>query len=1064
MDIGDEDGDFTLSTAARSRLSSLFQGDNTSGDVNQALTFTAPKQPRKNETPQNNAGTFKLLHAAAVHTYKLKDGNYANQGKLGCAILGLHENASYKLLLYKGKQVQVTSCSIVPNFRFCVQPNNYANFFDEKNENWSINFDSETALIEFSKQIALAKANSEGKNLSTLVMQDLVMGEGPSLDTGDLAEIRYNSWILSNYSFGQILENNMKSESAFRLRLGKSKFIKGLSDGLIGAQKGSMRLLIIPPNLVAEGASPSVPSNSTVIFEVIVVKVKVSRESSHSPSPIKVPETATEKKPELLPRPSISQEDNIRVRGASISEQLTQSPKKDKAQLISRMAKMGTATLPFQGAVAAHVSSESEDEEEIQQEEPPVQSSNSRTASPKLSARRNSARSRTNSASSVTAQQVQMPVAQPQPMHEGLAMQVTQQSSQMAVSSQVTLPATPAFMTPNSTLSFSAYPSTFPAQFPMHSLPGMMPTSIADTHLPMLVTETRNQNTEVRLSLSKITDKVDTVIQKVDDLRLQGRMPSISSAPFMDSAMLVQNIERIVQENKQLKEDVEVKNAKIQTLNEKICDLFQRNQRFFEESNNMLEQRNDSMQTVSAQSQAKVLSLENEKAKLTSDLFDATSKLSSMETELNKYRILESQLKQKLSEYEKRAEIQCDTSTEKEVLLNSLQQKTENAENQNAILTQKIISLEEQCKQLIDSKSILEKFAKDSESKIENIKSNIEKELKEKYEKERNVYQEKLNQLSEKSDFSSEIESLRKEKEQFSEENEKLLSKTQEMEKKIKAFEAKEGLYKEKLHDLQTELENSLSWKKKYEVFYEKTKALKERLESQILEQITEIKQLRAAGSGSASSDFSGELKKAMNALYKILQGKFDANSSYEGTKVLELALQSIRVLTFQMLEIRSRASSNSSEDAESVKLASAASSKEKPNTVETKVDNLESSNESSPPIQENGLSETNSEIEVASETVETSKDSDNKLTDGHNNGNEKLETKLEESPAKNECDKNDVDANADSTKLTDIPKEETKIVEETKVNRTSPDIWKPQPPPLFDDDDEEDDDDDWLK
>ncbi|GIX79278.1 hypothetical protein CEXT_714262 [Caerostris extrusa] len=1037
MDIGDEDGDFTLSTAAsHGCLASSKEIIQVEMLIKPSLSLHLSNQ-EKNETPQNTAGTFKLLHAAAVHTYKLKDGNYANQGKLGCAILGLHENASYKLLLYKGKQVQVTSCSIVPNFRFYVQPNNYANFFDEKNENWSINFDSETALIEFSKQIALAKANSEGKKSSTLVMQDLVMGEGPSLDTGDLAEIRYNSWILSNYSFGQVLESNMKSESAFRLRLGKSKFIKGLSDGLIGAQKGSMRLLIIPPNLAAEGGSPSVPSNSTVIFEILVVKVKVSRESSHSPSPIKVPETATEKKPELLPRPSISQEDNIRVRGASISEQLTQSPKKDKAQLISRMAKMGTATLPFQGAVAAHVSSESEDEEEIQQEEPPVQSSNSRTASPKLSARRNSARSRTNSASSVTAQQVQMPIVQPQPMHEGLAMQVTQQSSQMALSSQVTLPATPAFMTPNSTLSFSAYPSTFPAQFPMHSLPGIMPTSIADTHLPMLLTETRNQNTEVRLSLSKITDKVDTVIQKVDDLRLQGKMPSMSPAPFMDSAMLVQNIERIVQENKQLKEDVEVKNAKIQTLNEKICDLFQRNQRFFEESNNMLEQRNDSIQTVSAQSQAKVLSLENEKAKLTSDLYDATSKLSSMETELNKFRILESQLKQKLSEYEKRAEIQCDTSTEKEVLLNSLQQKTEKAENQNAILTQKIISLEEQCKH----------FAKDSESKIENIKSNVAKELKEKYEKEMNVYQEKLNQLSEKSDISSEIESLRKEKEQFSKEKEKLLSKTQEIEKKIKASEAKEDLYKEKLHELQTELENSLPWKKEgmhdYEVFYEKTKALKERLESQILEQITEIKQLRAAGSGSASSDFSGEVINTMNALYKILQGKFDPNSSYEGTKVLELTLQSIRVLTFQMLEIRSRASSNSSEDAESVKLtsASAASFKEKPNTSETKVDNLESSNgSSSPPIQENGLSETNSETEVATETVETSKESDNKLTDGHNNSNEKLETKLEENPAKNECDKNDVDTNADSTKLTDIPKEEAKVVEETKVNRTSPD------------------------
>ncbi|GFW37914.1 FK506-binding protein 15 [Trichonephila clavipes] len=1060
--MDDDEGDFSLNPTARSRLSSLFQTENVSGDVNQALTFTAPKQPRKNENTQSSAGTFKLLHASVVHAYKLKDGNYANQGKLGCAILGLHENASYKFLLYKGKQIQVTACNIVPNFKFHIQPNNYVNFFDEKNENWSINFDSETQLTEFAKQIALAKVNSEGKNSSSLVVQDLVLGDGPSVDTGDSAEIRYTSWSLSNYTFGQVLDSNMKSETAFRLRLGKSKIIKGLSDGLIGVQKGSRRLLIIPPSLIGEGTSPSVPPNTTVIFEVLVIKVKISRESSHSPSPIKVPDNTTEKKPEVMPRPSISHEDNIRSRGASISEQLSQSPKKDKAQLISRMAKMGTATLPFQGAVVAHVSSESENEEEIQSESPQVQSGSSRTASPKHFTKPNS---RKDSGASLVGQSVPMQTVQPQFMQENMSLQSPQLSSQMSVNAAATLPTQQPFLTPSSTISFPTYQPQFQAPFPIHSMPGMMPTSMADTHLPMLITETRNQNTEVRLSLSKITDKVDTVLQKVDDLRLQqGRTPSLSPAPFMDSSILVQNIERIVQENKQLKEEIETKNSKIQSLNEKICDLFQRNQRFFEESNNMLEQRSDSIQAVSTQSQTKILSLENEKAKLSSDLMDATSRLNLLETVLNKLRGHEKELKQKLLDYEREAEMRLsDSNSQNESLLNSLKQQVKNAEEENRLLTEKLNNLETKYNQLLESKASLDKLVRENESKIEEIKSKTEKEVKEMYDKEIKYYQEKCNEVatstSEKSDaldnYNIEIETLKREKEQTVKEREDLLAKNQELQKRLKASETSQEVNEK----------NFLNFKKSLKMLYCGKKSMK------------------AAGPGQVSSDFTGEIKKVMNALYKILQGKFEADSSYPGTKVLELTLQSIRILTFQMLEMKSRASSSSSEhDAESVKASSTAATSEKtdvseadasePQTINLQSKGAEESSSSSPPIQENGLDETHAESEINTAAISEIPASD-KLIPEHIGGVEKPEVKLEADsvPKENECDQNGLE-NSGDLKSDDAP--QTSEVEESKApaknskevnaNRSSPEIWKPQPPPLFDDDDDDEDDDDWLK
>ena len=41
------------------------------------------------------------------------------------------------------------------------------------------------------------------------------------------------------------------------------------------------------------------------------------------------------------------------------------------------------------------------------------------------------------------------------------------------------------------------------------------PSSSGDASVPVLLSETRQQNTEVRLTLSKMSDKVDLIRQKV---------------------------------------------------------------------------------------------------------------------------------------------------------------------------------------------------------------------------------------------------------------------------------------------------------------------------------------------------------------------------------------------------------------------------------------------------------------------------------------------------------------------------------------------------------------------
>ena len=51
-------------------------------------------------------------------------------------------------------------------------------------------------------QVALARANSQSP--SSLIIQDLIKGEGQPLENGDAVEVKYFGWLLSNCTFGQV--------------------------------------------------------------------------------------------------------------------------------------------------------------------------------------------------------------------------------------------------------------------------------------------------------------------------------------------------------------------------------------------------------------------------------------------------------------------------------------------------------------------------------------------------------------------------------------------------------------------------------------------------------------------------------------------------------------------------------------------------------------------------------------------------------------------------------------------------------------------------------------------
>ncbi|XP_054919357.1 FK506-binding protein 15-like isoform X2 [Dermacentor andersoni] len=669
----DDDVDFTVQPGS-SKLANLFSDNDAAKAGNSSLTYTPPRQPSVGKTTdkQSSSGTLSLLHAAVVQAFKYEGKQPSNQGKLGIAVLGNHDTSNYKLILYKEKQQQLAVAAINAQFTIRVQGNNFLSFVDEKRFNWSVKFDSEEALINFAKQAIIAKAESHGAalvNLDNIISQDLILGEAESeaLKIGSTAVIKYTAWVLREHRLKKVLDTTDIDEPQ-KLKLGRGKQVKGLEEGLVGCRKNSRRFLVLPPShgYGSKGLGTTVPPNAVLVFDVSVgsiIKSKSATKDStpRSSTPVSVPAEDAERK-ESRSHSHGSVDEPARSRAPSAPpdwppQQLATNPavapatavvsggESDKARLLSRIARMGAQMLPMPGAVPAQPSSDSEGEDDrsrVAHQVPaavPLPQPTAREGSPKPVVK-----PRTFSQHSLGDA-----VSHPTPVPPTLQPMVNSYASGPAAP---TMPATPHMALYQAQSQLASALAAYPYQqqgllLPpgAHTYSAAMPSAAsvaADMQLPLLLSETRSQNTEVRLNISKLADKVDEILRKLDAAKSQ-----LPSAPLlgsnMDSDVLLYNIQRMVQDNEKLKNDNCEKDQKIQGLTEKICDLLQKNQRLMEESNSMFEQRSDAMHSSAAHSQARLLALETEKMEVTERLTQALSELSLLRAELSERQQKESQ-------------------------------------------------------------------------------------------------------------------------------------------------------------------------------------------------------------------------------------------------------------------------------------------------------------------------------------------------------------------------------------------------------------------------------------
>nr|XP_022325943.1 FK506-binding protein 15-like isoform X2 [Crassostrea virginica] len=972
----DEDQDF-LSTGGGSKLASLFGGGSQGG--NESLTYTAPKQPKKAEPAAQSTGSSapQLLFATAVQAYKYVDGKYANQGKLGAAVLGSHSNQSYRVLLYVTKSQQVSNATITPAFVYTVQPNNYGSFYDDHRQTWSLMFDSEANAMQFAKQIALSKANSVGGELSTLVSQDLQLGDGVAVDGGDMVEVKYTGWLLTNNTVGQEFDSNLKADKLFRFKIGQGKVIKAWDQGVIGMKKGSKRLLVVPPSLGygSQGAGNKIPPNSTLIFEIEVVRVKYNKSNEpqgQSPAP-----AVDASQLVSAPSPSEDLEDStVKGRTKSLTEHMVQGGSSNKAKLISRMAKMGQPMLPLVGAVPAQGDS---DEETV-------------VESPQSGVDASSQHQQSN---------INPPVAKPVAQHpQQAAMQPTAQPVQM-------MPQQPAFLQKiPAAQQLSVYQPQMvqPGMIPQGMQNGFQPTSayqpppqqmVGGMQQPLytgmamgpglagmpqagepslLLSETRQQNTELRLTMGKMQDKIDQLLEKVDVLHKKGPLALESSLPSMESSVLMHNIERIVQENQRLKKEGFDKNAKIEKQNEKISELLQSNQMYVEKSQSLLEQRNEGFITSASQSQAKVLALEQEKVNLATKLSTVTAQLGEAQLQLTALREKELAANQHMesSHQESRKtekEIQAMKSQheEDEEKIIELSRELKQEKQKRKELDNKFSQLQEEFADMKSTNETLQKTLSDRKRKAAEEKRRMEDEYEESkinFEQEIQSLRERLRKQKSSTDVAAAEQISQVEEDLNKEWKEKcdrlLAANTDKHNRTLQGLREEKEEVEEKLADLQRKLETMKSdhmsgdvrqremeeelkelsvWKDKYENLRSQASAMKEKYEDRIGELENEKEELEAekeemegriealkkelaskpaAGVSTQEtgpSSTAAEVKKIMNSVYQQLRSSFEADNTYRGDQVLAAILGVIKETTLKLVQ---SSSSKQQDDEES--------------------------------------------------------------------------------------------------------------------------------------------------
>lgn len=109
------------------------------------------------------------------------------------------------------------------------------------------------------------------QKVSDLVIEDIVVGTGTEATAGKKVTVNYKGTLTNGTQF----DSSYDRGEPFSFVLGAGDVIKGWDDGVAGMLVGGSRKLTIAPNLAyGDRSVGQIPGNSTLLFEVELLKVE----------------------------------------------------------------------------------------------------------------------------------------------------------------------------------------------------------------------------------------------------------------------------------------------------------------------------------------------------------------------------------------------------------------------------------------------------------------------------------------------------------------------------------------------------------------------------------------------------------------------------------------------------------------------------------------------------------------------------------------------------------------------------------------------------------------------
>ncbi|ROT66302.1 putative FK506-binding protein 15 [Penaeus vannamei] len=701
-------------------------------------------------------------------------------------------------------------------------------------EEWSV----KRRIIEV---VGVCRALGRHKTVDkTQITQDVTVGEGPVLQEGDQAQISFSKWSFISGKRGNQAE---ETKSAHRVKLKEAS--SGLECGLLGLQKKSRRLIFLLEKK---------EKNSVFMYDVSVERIK-QKGSDHS----------GRSTPQVDSHHGHREENDISSSTLDmLPEDSGTSPKEEahtntKASLVSRMARVGHPLLPTRPSNIHTPPTDSESEVEEISRRNAKYNSGSISGSIEELAATPAVRPRAPSARSDVSKPEPAPrppnLVSPQPL-------VVYQSA--------------AWQQPG--MMHAAYPGAGLTTAPQAVPPAPTP-AVPDPTLSLLFSESRSQNTDLRISLSKMSDQLDKISSKLEKVEqnvergqfsntmipssMMAMHPSQAFAPTAscDPQGLLKQITTIVSENDSMKSQLLEKNGKIGELNTSLTQLLQKNQKLLEEKAELLVAKSEqSQQASSSVSISEVITLKEEKASLAAQLALTQQQLSVLKEELNQVKIGKDSQQQEISN----------------LMIQVRQEQNKFQELQDAVQNQRANDNE-------DLREQLKNAQKENESMkvlfhaAEADKQSLQKELA--------VMTSKHTSKEEEQVKVSEVEHGK-----LKNQLEAAELNLQKAEQQIRELEKEKSDWEKHISQLKEEKSgDSDTQQKEIESLHTENALLKKSVE-----------QLQKSSSN--PQELVTAVKKVMNTVFKTLKAQFAEEKSYLGSVVMEKLLNVIRDTTLQLL------------------------------------------------------------------------------------------------------------------------------------------------------------------